>query len=111
MPEPFATPRTETSFLPTLNFAEAIFLRVSVVRMASENSRNFCSDGCRDANNEGRFETIFSVGSGTPIIPVEDGNTAVAATPRLFAVCSQTCRHAFTPARPVAQFAFPAFTS
>src|SRR6185437_2859782 len=60
---------------------------------------------------EGRFETIFSVGSGTPIIPVEDGNTAVAATPRLFAVCSQTCRHAFTPARPVAQFAFPAFTS
>src|SRR6185312_9032873 len=110
MPEPLATPRMDTSFLPTLNFAEAIFLRVSVVRMASENSRNFCSVACRDANNAGRFATLFSLGSGTPIIPVDDGTTCRTATPRIFAVSWQTWQHAFIPASPVAQFAFPAFT-
>jgi hypothetical protein len=59
----------------------------------------------------GKAETIFCAGNWTPMIPVEEGKTCSGATPSKLAVCSQTCWHAFRPASPVAQFAFPELTT
>ena len=44
------------------------------------------------------------------MMPVEDGNTAVAGTFSNFPSSRQTRWHACMPGRPVAQFALPEFT-
>src|ERR1700751_273973 len=44
------------------------------------------------------------------MIPVEEGKTSSAGTPRTFAASRQTHSHPVMPERPVAQFALPELT-
>ena len=111
MPEPLATPVSMTTLFPDRNWAEANLGRKSVVIMACTKLFNACSVACRAAINSGSLLTIFSAGKGTPMIPVEDGNTSSGFTPRSREVSRQICRQARSPAGPVAQLAFPEFTS
>src|SRR5579864_737825 len=89
---------------------EAIFLRVSVVMMAAANPSSASEPTCADATSLGTAAVIFSARSGTPMIPVDEGNTWLALAPRFLASSSQTLRAAFRPSLPVAQLALPAFT-
>ena len=52
-----------------------------MVIMACTKLFNPCSLACRAAINWGSLLTIFSAGKGTPMIPVEDGNTSSGFTP------------------------------
>ena len=54
--------------------------------------------------------SIFSTGSGTPMMPVEDGKTSSKRQRKVSAAVRQVSRHARMPASPVAQLAFPALT-
>src|SRR5215472_7984867 len=84
--------------------------RESVVRIASANCRKRSTVASALEIKIPRFWPIFSAGKGTPMIPVEDGNTSAALTLSGLAIAAQTARQARTPAGPVAQFAFPEFT-
>src|SRR5581483_9417511 len=53
-------------------------------------------------------EISFCAGSGTPITPVEEGNTSSARQPKTCATEVHVARAASSPAWPAAQFAFPA---
>src|SRR6476646_7788155 len=109
MPEPLATPvmhaRTETR--GTL----AILEHVSVVRMALAKRRKSSIDDPTLASSGCKWEVTFSVGNGTPIIPVEEGKTSDAFTLSNLAISAQTALHARRPAGPVAQLALPEFTT
>ena len=109
MPEPLATP--VTAALPFRSGTLAIFGRVSVVRMALANPRRFsievpafCSKGFSE-------ETILPLGSGRPMIPVDDGKISDALACNRTEVWRQISLQAAIPCRPVAQFAFPEFTT
>jgi hypothetical protein len=61
-----------------------------------------------DAASSGITATSFSAGSGTPMIPVDDGNTSSARQPKMRAAAEQVSRAARTPGSPAAQLALPA---
>src|ERR1700704_3609376 len=104
-------PSSVISLESALKRADAILGRVSVVMMArAKASAPFCL-GVRDEINSGNFAIIFSDGKGTPMIPVEEGKIFAALTPSSFPACRQICSQARRPAAPVAQFAFPEFTT
>ena len=121
MPAPLAMPSRVTSFeapdardsapARTRNRAEAIFGRVSVVIMACAKSRAPRTLADRASISSGNFARILSSGSGTPMMPVEEGKISAAGTPRIFAASRQTRSQAEMPARPVAQLALPEFTT
>ena len=52
----------------------------------------------------------FSVGNGTPMMPVEDGKTSSKTQPNWSPTAMQLLRQASRPACPVAQLALPALT-
>ena len=91
-------------------------------RRSDFRSRIGCHDGvCKIAGDPHARRTRSQSGSAIsrqfcgreialPIMPVEDGNTSAAGTPRIFATSRQTRSQAKMPARPVAQFALPEFT-
>src|SRR5437764_11810642 len=108
MPEPFATPVIDA--LPRCSGTLASLGRVSVVRRASANLRRWSGDAPAPEIKAGNLAFIFSNGSGTPMTPVDEGNTPEARAFRSPAACAQTDLQARIPASPVAQFAFPEFT-
>ena len=55
-------------------------------------------------------EVILADGRGTPIIPVDEGNTSQGLTLNRRAASAQTILQAPIPSEPVAQFALPEFT-
>jgi len=75
-----------------MNETAAVFGRVSVVQIASDNS---ATNGRRTAmaHNDGSARRIFSSGSGTPITPVEQTNNSCGVQPSRFAA-SATVRKA-----------------
>src|SRR5512143_2498165 len=89
---------------------EASLARVSVVRMASANRRAASPVVLAWATSSGSFERMFSVGKGTPMIPVEAGKTSSVLAPASRAASLQTRWHALIPASPVAQLALAAIT-
>ena len=111
IPAPFATPAMLTSFSPMGIFAEAIFGRVSVVRMAPAKARSATLPAAAFPTSAGSAAMIFSEGNGTPMMPVEDGNTWCGLRARPFANARQVSLHVASPSGPVAQFALPEFTS
>src|SRR5271163_4768440 len=50
-------------------------------------------------------------GSGTPMIPVEEGKISCWVQPKVAAALAQTSRQVVIPASPVAQLALPALTA
>ena len=78
MPAPLATPKIFAVDFPEEKLALANLGRVSVVMMARAKSAIPRLVALRPAVSSGRLETIFSTGSGTPIIPVEDGKISLA---------------------------------
>src|SRR5437764_7115661 len=108
MPEPFATPVIDA--LPRCSGTLASLGRVSVVRMASANLRRWSGDAPAPEIRAGNLAFIFSNGSGTPMTPVDEGNTSEARALRSRAAAEHTDSQARIPAGPVAQFAFPEFT-
>src|SRR5216683_5233579 len=98
-------------FPAILNEAAAVFGRVSVVQMAREVSAKERADGRRKRATTGSARRIFSSGKGTPMTPVEQTNNSCGAQPSRFAASATVRRAAAWPASPVAQLAFPAFTT
>src|SRR5579862_867084 len=90
--------------------AEASLRLVSVVMIASAKSQTASSAAARLATRSDVCGVIFSTGSGTPIMPVEEGKTACGGICRSFAIAEQTPLQFRTPVEPVAQLAFPEFT-
>src|ERR1700680_2785650 len=110
IPAPFATPTNLISFFPIRQKDDAIFVRVSVVKIACANWIRASSDAAREDISSGNFATTLSAGRGTPIMPVEDGKTSSAAMPSTLAVSVQIRLQARKPSFPVAQLAFPELT-
>src|SRR5579885_798314 len=111
MPAPLQTPATRTCLPSTKIDACATFGLVSVVIMAGANCAKCSGVVPREDAISGNAAIGFSAGSGTPIIPVEEGKTSCPSQWNVFAAAAQTCSHASIPICPVAQFALPAFTA
>src|SRR6266478_3876423 len=94
-----------------LNEAAAVFGRVSVVQIASDVAANDRAEGRRKRAITGSARKILSSGSGTPMTPVEQTNNSCGVHPRRFAASATVRTAAAWPASPVAQLAFPAFTT
>src|SRR5882672_9807231 len=107
MPEPFAMPRIVMSWPAILICAEAALERVSVVGMAWAKAWAEASVAARAASRLGSLLMILSAGSGTPMMPVDDGNTSFGRNPKARAASLHTSSHAVFPAGPVAQLALP----
>src|SRR5438552_12466934 len=108
MPEPLAMP--VMAALPDRRGTLAILGRVSVVRMASAKQRKCPAEDPALANRGCRCELIFLAGRGTPMIPVEEGNTSEARTLSRRAAWAHRDLQSRMPAFPVAQLAFPELT-
>ena len=61
-----------------------------------------------DAASAGSTAMSFSAGSGTPMMPVEEGKTSSGGQSKISAAASQVARAASRPAWPAAQLALPA---
>src|ERR1700694_3631000 len=110
MPAPLATPAM-LIFVPLwTSSAVASLERVSVVRMVLAKAVSGAAPACAVATKLGIAAMSFSVGSGTPIMPVEEGTTWPGFERIARATSLQTDLAALMPGAPVAQFAFPAFT-
>src|SRR3989338_7839347 len=81
---------------------------VSVVSIALEKSLPLPLD--RPAIGAGTLHSIFSIGRGLPIIPVEATRTSSLPSPRVWATRSAIDDASLSPARPLAQFALPELT-
>ena len=110
MPEPLATPRMVTGFPINWISAEAALARVSVVRIASAKARAEASEEARVAKSSESLAMIFSMGSGTPMMPVDEGKISLARNWSARAASLQTRWQAVFPAGPVAQLALPELT-
>ena len=107
IPAPLAMPPRRTVFPSISNSTATSLGKVSLVMIASA--------ACRlpwlfaAAGNSAMEVSIFSIGSGTPMRPVEQTMTWRDRNPRALAVAS-AMRLAFSmPATPVQALAFPAF--
>src|SRR5579864_2337954 len=109
MPEPLAIPVMEAR--PELSGTLDNLGLVSVVRIASAKLRKWSGVALAVVIKSGSWELIFFAGNGTPMMPVEEGNTCDLRIFRWRAVSAHTDLQARTPAGPVAQFAFPEFTT
>src|SRR5512141_1475121 len=111
IPAPLQTPEMVTVSRPDRNDEDAIFGRVSVVMMArAKDSKAGASDE-RERASAGTAVQIVSTGRGTPMIPVEDGNTKSAAASSCVPSSAQIARASARPRGPVAQLAFPLLTN
>ncbi len=88
----------------------AVFMRVSVVRMAVAKASAAAGVLSSLATAAGRAAMSLSTGRGTPMMPVEDGKISCGSQPRRKAKVSQLVRALWRPSGPVAQLALPAFT-
>src|SRR5215467_2880985 len=111
MPAPLAQPMRWMRLPDMRKEAEAVLGLVSVVQMASESSAKERAEARRLRASIGRARRILSTGSGTPITPVEQTKSSRGARPRRLEVSSTVRSEARSPAGPVAQLAFPAFTT
>ena len=111
MPAPLQAPKSRTGCPSTSMTARATFILVSVVMMAVAKSSACAGVLPTEAFNAGNAPTSFSMGSGTPMMPVEEGKTSSKRQPKVSPAARQLSMQAFTPASPVAQLALPALTS
>src|SRR6266404_3300718 len=111
MPAPLAHPTRWIRLPAILKDAEAVFGRVSVVQMASESSAKERADGRRFREREGSARRIFSMGSWTPITPVEQTNNSCGTSAIRRAASSFVRSATVSPEAPVAQLALPALTT
>src|SRR5690606_39221291 len=99
MPAPLEIPVIVTVFPSTTICRHAPFGRVSVVMMPSAASdQASASSACKAA---GKPASIRSTGNGSPITPVENGNTCCAVTLANAATASQLRRALAKPDVPV----------
>ena len=86
-------------------------MRVSVVMMAVAKDFSASSSSPRPATTAGMAAISFSTGSGTPMIPVDDGMMNCGAASSAAPSAAQLCSATANPGAPVAQLALPALTS
>src|SRR5260370_8120901 len=108
IPDPLAIPVTAP--FPDRKGALASLGRESVVRMASANWRSRSIDAPAPAISLFSWEVIFATGSGTPIMPVDEGKTSRGLAPSSRAAAAHVALHARRPTCPLAHLAFPALT-
>ena len=106
MPEPLAIPVTVTGTPPMSTRRDAPLGTVSVVIIA-ETAANQWSGACADFAC-GSAATIFAVGSGSMMTPVENGSTSWIGQPSMLAIAAQVVSASATPVAPVPAFALPA---
>src|SRR6266566_3266692 len=94
-----------------MNEVAAVFGRVSVVQIASDNSANERAEGRRWRAMTGSARRIFSMGSWTPITPVEQTNNSCGRSAIRRAASSFVRSATVSPEAPVAQLALPALTT
>ncbi|MOA28133.1 hypothetical protein D3C78_1490580 [compost metagenome] len=109
MPAPLLIPVTVTVTPSCWNWRLAPLGRVSVVMMPVAASAQLFSD--RLSKAACRAPSIFSTGSGSPITPVENGNTDSAGTPASSASLAQVRSAAASPGAPVPALALPVLVS
>ena len=109
MPAPFANPPIRT-FFPSISHSTAISLaNVSLVMMAC--AARLLPSAVSAAGRAPMLASIFSIGSCTPMRPVEQTMTCRALIPSAFPAAS-AMRLAFSiPTRPVQAFALPALAT
>jgi hypothetical protein len=94
MPDPLMIADSVTVVSPTMAVAVAPLAKVSVVPMVCAASSQVQGSASKAASIPAR---ALSLGSGTPITPVEETNTCSRAQPR----CAETCSMiASTASRP-----------
>ncbi len=86
-------------------------MRVSVVMIAVAKAFSASASSPRPATTAGTAATSFSTGSGTPMIPVDEGMMNCGAASSAAPSAAQLCSATTIPEAPVAQFALPALTS
>src|ERR1700679_1253647 len=111
IPAPFAQPNRFTVFPSISKLSCATFSFVSVVKIAVANASALSAPSPSAAFATGTAATSFSTGNGTPIIPVDDGKISSNTHPIASATATQLLWQASMPGSPVAQLAFPAFTT
>src|SRR6266403_5239655 len=111
MPAPLAQPTRWIRLPDILKVADAVFGRVSVVQMASDSSAKERADGRRLRASDGKARRIFSIGSCTPITPVEQTKSSCGASSIRRAASSFVRCATLSPCGPVAQLALPALTT
>ncbi len=109
IPAPLAIPTIAPSLEPTLTFLDTYFGNVSVVMMALAASLRLAEPS--DPAISLILGLIFSIGSLTPMTPVEQGYTRLPAIPRLSPTVRASSSASRMPGHPVQAFAFPLFTS
>src|SRR5580658_5449195 len=92
-------------------FSDAHFGRVSVVIMARVNDSKEAVLRFLEFAKFGSARRIFSSCRGTPMTPVEQTTSSSGEQLNSRAAAAAVARDASKPASPVAQFAFPEFTT
>src|ERR1700679_522321 len=111
MPAPLARPAIRTGRPLISIVAWAVLGRVSVVMMAAATLAKWSVVPPTASRRAGKAARTFSTGSGTPMMPVEEGKTACGLQPKTLAAAAQHCSAAAMPVSPVAQLAFPELMS
>ena len=109
MPAPLAMPATWTVRPPMRHEAAAVLGPLSVVMMAWAASWKASSDKAAAAAAMPR--RILSMGSGTPMMPVEEGSTCRASMPTCPAVSAHMASASRSPPGPVQALALPLLTT
>src|SRR5215472_5930439 len=73
IPAPLATPNSVAVRPRRVIVSQAIFLRVSVVRIELAKASKFSGPAFAMTDRFGTAAVIFAIGSGTPMIPVDEG--------------------------------------
>src|SRR3989338_3187660 len=107
IPAPLTIPATTALFPLKEHRRAAIFTKRSVVQMAVAASTNECADTRRAALLMPVL--IFSMGSGTPISPVEEGSTSPGSIRRRRAASRHMASASLSPLAPVQALALPLF--
>ena len=105
MPTPFAIPPIVTARPSTSSRSAASFGLVSVVRIASAAARPPCGDSA--LASFGSAARILSIGSGTPMTPVEATRTCVAGIRSSSPTTRAISRASLIPRSPVHTLAQP----
>ena len=108
IPEPFANPAMLIVDPPISTEVPAPFEKVSVVMIARA-APSIPSDR-KPSRKDSTTAAIRSLGSGTPITPVEAVNTCRSDIPRVLETKPASFSTALTPTAPVNAFEFPEFT-
>ena len=110
IPAPLAIPPTRISPSAVATERSAVFAAASVVRIASAAAAAASTPSPSSASAAAMPASTRSIGSGTPITPVDAMRTALAGQPRPSATSAAIRSASRIPCSPVAALALPLWT-